>query len=86
MLSKCANPDCSESFIYLRKGKLFRLDAAKISVSPTETNGAPDVKKPVRKVEFFWLCDGCSSKMTLIVRKGVGITTKPLALSQKAGS
>jgi len=26
MLSKCANPGCSASFLYLHQGKLFRLE------------------------------------------------------------
>jgi hypothetical protein len=28
MLSKCANPGCPASFIYLHEGKLFRLDSS----------------------------------------------------------
>ena len=27
MLSKCANPGCPATFLYLHQGKLFRLDA-----------------------------------------------------------
>ena len=26
MLSKCANPGCAATFLYLHQGKLFRLD------------------------------------------------------------
>ena len=28
MLSKCANPGCPASFLYLHEGKLFRLDSS----------------------------------------------------------
>ena len=28
MLSKCANPGCPASFLYLHEGKLFRLDTS----------------------------------------------------------
>ena len=28
MLSKCANPGCPASFLYLHQGKLFRLDTS----------------------------------------------------------
>ena len=28
MLSKCANPGCTATFLYLHRGKLFRLDTS----------------------------------------------------------
>jgi hypothetical protein len=54
MLGKCSNPSCAASFRYLRDGRLFRLEAdPKLGAS-----------KPSR-VEYFWLCDRCSSNMSL---------------------
>lgn len=58
MVSKCANPECSEQFRYLHQGKLFCL---------THT---PDVAKVADGAvaglyERFWLCDLCSKTMTL---------------------
>jgi|SRR5271165_5375976 len=59
MLSKCANPECSESFRYLHEGKLFCL-------SPTpEVRIATGTFKPALH-ERFWLCTRCSKKMTLV--------------------
>lgn len=73
MLSKCANPECSTRFLYMRGGKLFRWD---------QLQGVKDSGLAIRKeshgVEFFWLCDRCAPQMTVVYRKGVGITMKPL--------
>jgi hypothetical protein len=54
MLSKCSNPCCSVPFRYLRHGELFRLEA-----DPKRRSGNPG------RMEYFWLCGGCSSKMSL---------------------
>ncbi len=59
MVSKCANPTCSERFLYLHQGKLFQL-------SPT-----PEVEEvgggyPPSLYERFWLCDKCCREMTLL--------------------
>jgi hypothetical protein len=57
MLSKCANPDCTTTLHYLREGKVFKLEMS--AGSPGEG------RKPVRRVEHFWLCGECSQKLTL---------------------
>src|SRR4029450_4799362 len=54
MLGKCSNPSCSAPFRYLRDGKLFRLEA-----DPRLRTSKPN------KLEYFWLCDGCSPGMSL---------------------
>ena len=59
MLSKCANPECSEILRYLHQGKIFCL-------SPT-----PEVQsvtgKPIPALEErFWLCERCSKTRTLV--------------------
>lgn len=59
MVSKCANPECSEQFRFLHQGKLFLL-------TPTpnlQTYGGDPLPF---LYERFWLCDSCSKKMTLI--------------------
>jgi len=59
MLSKCANPGCSETFRYLHQGKIFRL-------SPTpEIQVATGTLRP-ESHERFWLCTGCAKKITLV--------------------
>lgn len=54
MLDKCSNPSCSALFRYLRDGRLFRLEA-----DPIARTSKPN------KQEYFWLCDGCSPRMSL---------------------
>ena len=74
MLSKCANPDCTTTLHYLREGKVFKVenDSDMFLVKGTE-------KKPVRKVEHYWLCGPCSESHTLISdREGVQVVPKPL--------
>jgi hypothetical protein len=63
MLSKCANPSCSTPLVYLREGKVFRMDKA-----PQTENAAdaqPTKPKSARRVEHFWLCGPCSENLTL---------------------
>ena len=59
MLSKCANPDCSESFRYLHRGKIFCL-------APTPEVEAVTGEFLPQFEERFWLCDECSKTMTVI--------------------
>ena len=63
MVTKCANPSCNASFQYLRGGKLFLVDLHRShSGSEPDRTGAPE-----RSVEYFWLCDRCSSELTVTV-------------------
>ncbi len=72
MLSKCANPACSQPFRYLRDGKLFEIE--------TRVGSDPAVgeRKPGRRVEFFWLCGQCSTELTVINDKDQGVITIPI--------
>jgi len=36
------------------------------------------VKTLSLKVEFFWLCEDCAPKMTVVFVVGKGVTVKPL--------
>lgn len=76
MLSKCANPQCTASFRYLHDGKLFRME---VPAGFPAVDKPPQVaKKPPQRTEFFWLCEKCSTQMTLVYNKELGITTRPL--------
>jgi hypothetical protein len=72
MLSKCANPRCTASFLYLHQGKLFRF----------ETEGDDPAgrasPKAARNLEFFWLCDECTATLTLNYQNGAGVKVAPL--------
>ncbi len=77
MLSKCANPDCSESFRYLHQGKIFCL-------APTPEVEAVTGEFLPQFQERFWLCDECSKKMT-VVWGGTQVKLEPLP-AQEAGN
>jgi len=74
MVSKCANPDCSASFRYLRQGKLFRVDTLTRLQRHGAMHGEPG--KPIRRLEFFWLCEDCARKMTLISNRQSGVAVR----------
>ena len=59
MLSKCANPECSEILRYLHQGKIFCL-------SPTSEVKSAAGERIAWLHERFWLCSQCSKEMTLI--------------------
>ena len=77
MVSKCANPECSTPFRYFHQGKLFRLET-RIGPDRRRALGTEhDAKKSMHRLEFFWLCDDCAAKMTLVAEKGVGVSVRP---------
>ena len=78
MLSKCANPECSEIFRYLHAGKIFYL-------APTpEIEIAMGMQHPALH-ERFWLCAQCSKEMTVVwggmQAKGVRLPAKVVVLA-----
>lgn len=73
MVSKCANPNCSSTFLHLSDGKLFRWDTDTTLPNHADFGADPLIRKPVRHIEFFWLCNDCARSMTLTFRKGVGV-------------
>lgn len=66
MLSKCANPECTVPFFYLRDGKLFRVER------PDDDGG-----RLSHNVEHFWLCRNCAATLTLHVDKEGRVTVVP---------
>lgn len=83
MVSKCSNPHCSASFLYLHTGKLFRFD------TPGEHELVGwDSPKRVKKAQFFWLCETCVTQFTLVKDVGLGariVSLPPRARSAVAG-
>jgi len=72
MVSKCANPTCSAPFLYLRDGRLFRVEVEAAGPQPLGE------RRPARRLEHFWLCGACSGLFTLTVDNGA-VTTVPLS-------
>ena len=86
MLSKCANLNCSNPFRYLHEGRLFRMETEIRGGDGSAFGTDTDVRKSVRRLEFFWLCDNCAATMTLTYQKGVGVTARPLHPATRLGS
>ena len=58
MVSQCANPTCAAPFRYLRQGKIFLVEHRK-------WDGNGNGSRSGGKVEFFYLCSDCASRLTL---------------------
>lgn len=61
MVAKCLNPTCSAPFRYLSDGRIFHLE-----IPVAGDNGTS------RKREYFWLCDRCCSRFTVVLKNGTG--------------
>jgi len=77
MVSKCANPECEVPFRYFRLGKLFRLETQSGHDRRRQMGVEDGVKKPLRHIEFFWLCNECAARMTLVSDKEIGVHVHP---------
>jgi hypothetical protein len=90
MVSKCANPACSTPFHYLREGKIFRVEVEATPPPTSQGKAKADVfndgsqspflvasRKPVLKLEHFWLCGPCSQSMSLLFDKDNRISVIP---------
>ena len=77
MVSKCANPECSAPFLYLHRGKLFRIDTEGRQDRRRNMGNENKSGKSMRRIEFYWLCDECAVKMTLAFDKVSGVFVRP---------
>jgi hypothetical protein len=80
MLHKCANVACSVPFRRLSEGKLFQVETALPESHPLQRPGNNRKARSLRKVEHFWLCDDCSTHLTLVFEKNRGIVTIPIPM------
>lgn len=85
MLSKCANPGCTATFLYLHQGKLFRLN---VGNDIPGSSSLSQKTKTASHVEFFWLCSQCATELTVDYDHGTGVAVVPLtkALTRAAAS
>jgi hypothetical protein len=94
MVSKCANPACPTPFHYLREGKIFRVEVEATPPPESQQNGdipnrnkSPFIiaaRKPMLKLEHFWLCGRCSQSMSLLFDKDNGVSVIPKLRSRAA--
>ena len=74
MISQCANPVCGARLLYLRSGKVVRLDVE----SPHPQAGASGRSvEPARRARFFWLCAECSARVSVKLVDG-RVTVQPV--------
>lgn len=76
MVSKCANPDCSTPFQYMREGKLFRFEDLETLADRSRPHLVSERKTP-RRTEHFWLCGRCSTELTVSYDQARGIVVVP---------
>lgn len=86
MLSKCANPECSTPFRYFHTGKLFRMETSTGLERRRAMGVDGELSKPLRRVEFFWLCQACAGKMTLTFEKDSGVKVCSSEYAQSAAA
>lgn len=84
MLSQCSNPQCRKPFLRLRDGKLFLVETERVT-KPGESAAPPFVRarKLQRRVEHYWLCDGCAAEWTLVSDRENGVAL--VAVRRPAG-
>jgi hypothetical protein len=78
MLSKCANPACSNTFRYLSEGKLYLVDSKAASVRHRVLAESKCAGKSCIH-EYFWLCSLCCRDMTIQINNKleVSVVRKP---------
>jgi hypothetical protein len=80
MLSKCANPGCSEAFRYFGQGRVFEVhfEDAELCEKAGRVPFALELKKQDKSVEHFWLCAKCSDKLTVALDRQNNVSILPL--------
>ncbi len=78
MLHKCANSVCPTLFRSLSVGKLFLLETDDGEGLTHDIDPRSRRERSVRRLERYWLCDGCASVLTLTFERGRGMVTVPL--------
>ena len=78
MLHKCANPACTSLCRSLSVGKLFLLETDYGEELTSAVALRSRRHRALRRMERYWLCDGCSALLTLTFERGRGMITVPL--------
>jgi hypothetical protein len=78
MLRKCANNTCSNPFRRLNEGKLFQVETEYLAPPNAPPMRGARSQRPLHRIEHYWLCNDCSSFLTLAFEKGQGMITVPL--------
>lgn len=78
MTAQCANPACSIPLRFLNAGRLFQFE---IRPKPVEREIEPNPAEPSalasQKIQHFWLCGQCASRLTLVFDALRGVVIAP---------
>jgi hypothetical protein len=72
MLSKCANPSCSNVFHYFGEGKVFEIRWEASSGAAHSSYG-----KKRKRIEHYWLCSSCAITLTVAMDSARNILVIP---------
>jgi hypothetical protein len=72
MLSKCANPSCSNEFHYFGEGKVFEIRWEASSGAIHGSHG-----KKHKRIEHYWLCSSCVTTLTIAMDSARKILVVP---------
>ena len=70
MLSKCANPHCSNMFRYLYEGKLYLIESCQ---PKTRRNDSSRLTSESRRLEYAWLCSSCCHYLSIRFDQELGV-------------
>jgi len=84
MIHKCANPECDVEFRYVSRGRLFSFELRHPTAPGRDVPTAVCERKPSHATIHFWLCENCSSKLSLHFTMKTGLSV--VAVSETAGS
>ena len=76
MVSKCANPECFATFHYFHTGKLFRVETCSGEERRRTMGEDYAARKPLRRIEFYWLCENCAPRMTVAYEHAAGVSLR----------
>jgi hypothetical protein len=75
MLSHCANLKCLKPFLRLGQGRLFQVETECVAkLGELTSPSSPRMRQQPRRIERYWLCDGCAEVWTLVHDRRRGIT------------
>lgn len=84
MTQKCANPECNAEFRFASRGRVFSFELRKPIAPCRDVPPAICKKKPSHAAIHFWLCENCSSRLSLRFTMETGLSI--VAISKPNGS
>lgn len=83
MIQKCANPECDTEFRYASRGRLFSFEIRHPAAPCRDVPLTICERKPSHATIHFWLCENCSSKLSLHFTREAGVSVT--AISEPLG-